>query len=375
MKQKFIRWTVERPLPSIAVSVLLSLVLASGIRFIHIEDDLMKMLPKDIPSRIIWDEIEDQFGSTEPVFISVGKPGESIFTPQAMALIWDLSAAFEVLPEVDEVRSIATMDKIYSADGFMEVGQLMPDRDLTAEEIDDLKKYLSDNPDISRMMVSRNEDFANLMILPVTGTSDEELARAIDTVQVDRGDGYEYHLAGLPYIRGIIGKTVRTDVISLMRIGVVLLAFILLLNLRSVAGLIMTLAVIVLSTLSMVGFFGWMFFLTQSAKFNFSILNSNMPIILLTIATADGVHIVTRFFREMRQRRNIKASVTATMDVLMLPVFLTSVTTMAGFLSLVTSPLGPMLGYGLTVTFGIAWAWFLSVWCCLSGRSSAVSSD
>ena len=361
MKKKLIHWTIEHPHQSIAMAVLLSLVLASGIRFIHVEDDLMKMLPKDIPTRIIWDQIEDQFGSTEPVFISVGKPGESIFTPQAMALIWDLTTAFEVLPEVDEVRSIASMDKIYSAEGFMEVGQLMPYRDLTAQEIDDLKKYLSDNPDLSRMMVSRNEDFANLMILPATGTSDEELARAIDTVQVDRGDGYEYHLGGLPYVRGIIGKTVRADVVSLMRIGVVLLAFILLLNLRSIAGLIMTLVVIVLSTLSMVGFFGWMSFLTQSDKFTFSILNSNMPIILLTIATADGVHIVTRFFREMRQRRNTRASVMATMDVLMLPVFLTSVTTMAGFLSLVTSPLGPMLGYGLTVTFGIAWAWFLSV--------------
>ena len=361
MKKKLINWTIEHPYQSITMALLLSLVLTSGIRFIHVEDDMMKMLPQDIPSRIIWNEIEEQFGATEAVFISVGKPGESVFTPQAMALIWDLSTAFELLPEVDEVRSIATMDKIYSADGLMEVGRLMPHRDLTAEEIGALKQYLSDNPDMGRMMVSRNEDFASLMILPVTGTSDDRLARAIDSVQVAGSEGYEYHLGGLPYVRGIISKTVTADVVGLMRIGVVLLAFILLLNLRSIPGLIVTLAVIVLSTVSMLGFFGWMFILTQSDKFTFSMMNSNMPIILLTIATADGVHIVTRFFREMRQRQDTKASVTATMDVLMLPVFLTSVTTMAGFLSLVTSPLGPMLGYGLTVTFGIAWAWFISI--------------
>ena len=66
------------------------------------------MLPTDIPSRIIWEEIEEQFGSTEPVFISIGRPGESIFNPTTLATIWDMSQAFEELPVVDEVRSLAS---------------------------------------------------------------------------------------------------------------------------------------------------------------------------------------------------------------------------------------------------------------------------
>ncbi|MCK4579598.1 MAG: MMPL family transporter [Candidatus Marinimicrobia bacterium] len=361
MKQKFITWTVERPHQSITLAVLLSLIIASGVRFIHIEDDLMKMLPEDIPSRLLWNEIEDQFGSTEPIFISVGKSGESIFTPQVLAQIWDLSIAFEDLPQVDEVRSLATMNKIFNDDGFMEVGDLMAARDLSADEIAEMRRYLDDNQNISRMMVSRHGDYASLMVLPIPGTSDEEMANAINTVQSGIGDGYEYHIGGLPYVRGIIGESVRSDIVGLMRVGLLLLIVILLLNLRSVPALLMTLVVIVLSAITMVGFFGWVFILTQSDKFNFTLLNSNMPIILLTIATADAVHIITRFFREMRARQDVRASVVATMDVLMLPVFLTSITTMAGFLSLLTSPLGPMMGYGLTVSFGIAWAWFLSV--------------
>ena len=361
MKQKFIRWTIERPHQSITLAVLLSLIIASGIRFIHIEDDMMKMLPEDIPSRLLWNEIEDQFGSTEPIFISVGRPGESIFTPQLLAQIWDLSTAFEDLPQVDEVRSLARMNKIFNEGGFMEVGDLMAARDLSADEIAEMKRYLDDNQDLSRMMVSRHGDYASLMVLPVPGTSDEEMADALNTVQSDIGDGYEYHIGGLPYARGIVGEAVRNDVIRLMRFGLALLAIILLLNLRSVPALFMTITVIVLSVVTMVGFFGWLFSLTQSDRFNFTVLNTNMPIILLTIATADAVHIITRFFREMRARQDVKASVLATMDVLMLPVFLTSITTMAGFISLLTSPLGPMMGYGLTVSFGIAWAWFLSV--------------
>ncbi|MFC1480837.1 RND family transporter [Candidatus Neomarinimicrobiota bacterium] len=361
MKQEFIRWVTESPKQSIILALLLSIVIASGIRFIHIEDDLMKMLPEDIPSRVLWNEIEDQFGSTEPIFISIGKPGESIFKAATLAKVWDLSRTFEDMPLVDEVRSLATMDKIYNDGGFMEVGELMEYRDLTDEEIAEMKQYLDDNSDLSRMMISRNEDFASIMVIPVAGTADEDIADAVKTVQNDDSDGYEYHIGGLPYVRGNIGATVRNDVITLMRFGLLLLILVLLVNLRSVPALLMTVAVIILSAVTMVGFFGWMFYLTESAKFNFTILNSNMPVILLTIATADAVHIITRFFREVRERKDVRESVAATLDVLMLPVFLTSITTMAGFITLTTSPLGPMMGYGLSVTFGIAWAWYLSV--------------
>ena len=337
MKHKFIHWTIERPLLSIALSVGLSLLLVSGVRFIHIEDDLMKMLPQDIPSRILWDEIEDQFGSTEPIFMTIGKQGESIFTKESLAKIWDMSEELEAMPLVDEVRSLATMDKIYNDGGFMEVGSLMESRDLSDGEIAELIDYLHDNPDMSRMMVSRNEDYASVMVYPIPGTSDEAMANAVSSVQSDDQNGYEYHIGGLPFVRGKIGESVRNDVTKLMRFGIGLLALVLLINLRSWPALLMTMGVIILSAASMVGAFGWVFQLTGSSKFNFTILNSNMPVILLTIATADAVHIITRFFKEVRERGNVREAVEATMNVLMLPVFLTSITTMAGFISLVTS--------------------------------------
>ncbi|MCH7860035.1 MAG: MMPL family transporter, partial [Candidatus Marinimicrobia bacterium] len=361
MKERLIHWTVHRPWQSITLAIVLTLVLASGIRFIHIEDDMMKMLPENIPSRIVWNDIEKQFGATEGVYVSIGREGQSIFTPESMALIWDLTRAYEDLAIVDQVRSIASMSKIENVDGFLEVDDLMPARDLTTGEIAGIKAYLDRNPVVARMMVARTGDFANVMILALPGTSDEKLVTAIGQVQEAWAYGYDHHIGGLPYIRGLIAKFVRADVIGLMRIGLVLLVVVLLASLRSIPGLLMVLGIIILPVIAMMGFFGWVYHLTQSERFNFTILNSNMPIILLTIATADGVHIMTRFFREMRNRSDVKASVTATMDVLMLPVFLTSITTMAGFITLVTAPISSMMGYGLAVSFGIAWAWYLSV--------------
>ncbi|MFB0515361.1 MAG: RND family transporter [Candidatus Neomarinimicrobiota bacterium] len=361
MKRKFIAWTLNHPRQSIGLAVVMSLILASGVWFLHIEDDIMKMLPEDIPSRIVWNEIEDQFGSTEPLLVSVGREGQSIFSAEGMATVWDLTRALEDHPTVDEVRSLATMNRIDSDEGLLEVGDLIPHRDLNPEEIADIRDYLARNPDIGGMLVSKDECFAMLAVVPAIGASDKELVRAVAEVTNDGLQGGNGHTGGLPFVRGTLVKLVLWEIITLMCIALPVLVLILLINLRSLRGLRMVLPVIGLSVGAMVGFFGWMFKITGSDLFNFTLVNGSMPVILLTIATADSVHIMTRFFREVRQRRDVKASVAATMDVLMLPVFLTSATTIAGFISLVSAPLRAMIGYGITVSFGIAWAWYLSV--------------
>ncbi len=363
MKQKFIDWTVNRPRQSISLAVVLSLILTSGMSFLHIEDDIMKMLPEDIPSRIVWNEIEEQFGSTEPLIVSVGREGQSIYTPEALAAVWDLTRTLEDHPAVDEITSLASMKRIDSDEGFMVVGDLMPYRDLYQEEITDIRNYLVRNPEVAGMLVSEDEFFAMLAISPSIGASDADLVEAVTEASNNANGslGGNSRFGGLPFVRGVLVDLVLREIITLMCIAVPVLVLILLINLRSARGLRMVLPVIVLSLGAMLGFFGWLYKLTGSDLFNFTVLNGSMPVILLTIATASGVHIMTRFFREVRERRDVKASVIATMDVLILPVFLTSATTMAGFISLVFAPLTAMIGFGLALSFGIAWAWYLSV--------------
>jgi len=135
---------------------------------------------------------------------------------------------------------------------------------------------------------------------------------------------------------------------------------IMLLNMRSFPAVGMALSVVVLSLVGMMGFMGWMVFITDSNKFYFAVLNASMPIILLTIANGDGIHIITKFMRETRKRRDIRDAIRSSMNTLMLPVMLTSLTTAVAFLSMVFTPINQFLGYGLSMAFGISWAWLLS---------------
>ena len=41
-------------------------------------DDLVKTFPQNMPSKIIWDDIQEEFGQTEFVFVAFGNPGNNI---------------------------------------------------------------------------------------------------------------------------------------------------------------------------------------------------------------------------------------------------------------------------------------------------------
>jgi len=114
----------------------------------------------------------------------------------------------------------------------------------------------------------------------------------------------------------------------------------------------------------MFGFMGWMYKLTGLYIFNFTMMNTSMPVVLLTIANSDGVHILTRFLRELRKKADtfnaVEDAVGTTLRALFLPIFLTSFTTAIAFLAFIFSPIEQFIGYGICLAFGIMWAWILS---------------
>ena len=136
---------------------------------------------------------------------------------------------------------------------------------------------------------------------------------------------------------------------------------ILLINLKNIYAVLSILITTILSLLSMLGFMGWIYHFTSSKAFYFTLNNASMPILLLTIANSDGVHIISRFFKELRHSKNKIKALTNTCKNVCMPIILTSITTMLAFLSLLFSPIEGMNGYAITIAFGIFWACLLSL--------------
>jgi len=356
-----IEHVLENPKKAIALPVLFTLSMGLGINYLVIDDDMMAMLPETLDSRMSWDTVQDEFGSTEVIFIAFGNKGKTVYSSESFALLWDLTKALENVNQVEKVSCITTISKIDSEDGFMEISDLQPARDLSLSQIDKIKEYLISNPTIKKRAVSESEEYLNIMVQPYEDIPHDIMRDVVVAI----GDSilsadYEIHYGGTAYITGSVPTMIRNDITILLRVGLFIMAIVLMVNLRNPFAVIMIFSVIIQSLVVMAGFMGWMVFITGSERFYFTIVNSSMPIILLTIANSDGVHFVTKFFKEMRNKKDVKKSVEATMDTLLVPIFLTSLTTMAAFLSLSFAPIKQLMGYGICISVGIAHAFFLS---------------
>ena len=330
-------------------------------KYIVIDDNMMAMLPETLESKISWDAVQDEFGSTEVVFIAFGNKDKSIYNSNAFSSLWDLTKALENLDQVEKVSCITNISRIDSEEGFMEISDLQPNRELTFDQINNIRNYLNKNPVIKKRAISQDEDYFNIMIQPYENTA-QDITRNIVVSVGDSvvSDSYEIHYGGTAYITGSVPTMIRNDITLLLRIGLLVMVFVLLVNLRDLFAVSMVFAVIIQSLVVMAGFMGWMVFLTGSERFYFTIINSSMPIILLTIANSDGVHFVSKFFKEMRKKKDKRKSLESTMSALLLPIFLTSLTTITAFLSLSFAPIKQLMGYGICISVGIAHAFILS---------------
>jgi len=360
MKSWFLKQVLTHPKRLILVNVLFTILFAYGLKWLVIDDNLMSMLPKDIESRRVWEEITAEFGSSELMFIAFGNSGKSIYHQESFKTVWDLTELIENSPYVDEVISISTMNRMDSEDGFMEIDDLQPDRILSTEAIQNIKIYLAKNPHIKARVIGKSGDFMSLAVRPI---DDESTLFTKDVLSITDSllTGYEVHYAGNSYITGVIPKIIQKDVSSLMGIGIIIMVIMLLANLRSISAVAMVMLIIMMSMVSMLGSMGWISHLTGIEYFHFTVINTSMPIVLLTIANSDSVHFITRFFREVRKKRDVKEAVTTSLNALFLPIFLTSLTTAVAFMTLISSPINHMMGYGISIAFGILWAWILSI--------------
>lgn len=357
------KWLTEKVLPSEISEQIFTTTyddFAKKLPHIIVDEDIMKLLPQTTPERITWENVRDEFGSTDMAFIAFGNKGESVFNEKLLASLWDASHALEKLPEVEEVMSLSVATRMDSDEGFLEISDLQPSRNLSDSEIEDMKKYLEKTTTLKKRMVGRNSDYVNIMIKPRTGIDNDILHDKMVEIGNKFIGNYEVHYGGSPYLFGILPTLLLKDVLILMMLGIAILITVLSVNFRNAHAVKLAWGVIIISLLSMMGFMGWIATLTGSEKFHFSMVNSSMPIILLTIAAADGVHILSKFFRELRKHKDAKKSIRITMDMLFLPVSLTSLTTIAAFMSMMYAPIEQFTGYGITISLGVVWAWLLS---------------
>ena len=179
------------------------------------------------------------------------------------------------------------------------------------------------------------------------------LAAILDKARASNPD-MSYYLTGDVVMNRTFADATKDDLETLTPLVVLIIAVTTAVLLRSVFGALAILLVLVFVISTTMGFAGWV-----NTVFNPA--NSGVPIIVMTIAVAHSVHITSTTLIGMSHGLDKNAAVAESLRINAWPVFLTTVTTMVGFLSLNASDSPPFHVLGNLVAFGVLCAFVYSM--------------
>ncbi len=190
----------------------------------------------------------------------------------------------------------------------------------------------------------------HLMEVPEAVSFARDLARQIeaDYPQI------EVHLTGVSMLNNAFAETGMSDGATLMPLMFVVIFALTWLIVRSFSATFATLGVIMLSTMVGMGIAGWF-------GVKLTPISMSAPIVILTLAVADSVHILLTLRGLMRTGMAKTDALIEAVRVNFLPVSITSVTTIVGFLALNFSDAPPYWHLGNITAVGIAAAWLYSI--------------
>ena len=131
---RIVNRSIHSPRMIIFISLIATIVIISGMRWFTIDDDFFKMFPKDIESRVLWEDMTDEFGDSELLLISFGEKNKSIYNKNTLGTLKTLSEELEKIDIVDRVISLGTIDKIENDPEdpeWLVVNKLFPDKSIS----------------------------------------------------------------------------------------------------------------------------------------------------------------------------------------------------------------------------------------------------
>ena len=350
------RWLV------IALASLLMALMTAGAQFITVSDDHRILLGKDNPQLAAFDVLQDTYSESNTALIAIAPRRGSVFTKETLRAIEELTEAAWKAPHSSRVDSLTNYTHSRAEGDDLIVEPLVDDASaLSDADLRRIRKIALGASEIAGRLVSHDERVGALAInFVMPEKRDNVVVEITDYLNTIMDKARESHPGMTYYLTGdvVLNRTVADATAdSMSNLGSIAFVVVLIgsaLLLRSLLGTLSIVFVIIFSINTTMGFTGWVGLV-------FSPITAGLPIIVMVIAVAHSVHIVTAVLLAMRNGLDKNAAIVESLHSNIWPVFLTSLTTAIGFLSLNTSDSPPFRELGNLVAFGVLCVFLFSI--------------
>jgi predicted RND superfamily exporter protein len=144
------------------------------------------------------------------------------------------------------------------------------------------------------------------------------------------------------------------DMATLVPLMFLIIVIAIMITTRTISGTFATLLVIIMSIMTAMGFAGWI-------GIQLTPPSSAAMTMIMTLAVADSVHLLITFVQAMQKGLPKREAIVESIRVNFMPVFITSLTTVIGFLSMNFSDSPPFHDLGNITAVGMAAAFTFSI--------------
>ena len=363
LESKLGLWVIKYRWLIIILSLLLVFAAASGGRFLVFKADYRVFFGKDNPQLQAFDKIEKTYSRNDNVLFILSPKDGSVFTRETLKVIETLTEKAWQIPYSTRVDSISNFQHTYAEGDDLIVEDLISDAEsLSDSDLNRIKTVALNEPLLKQRLISPQAHVTSVSAtiqlpninqvkeVPEVISFARNLADEIRKLAPD----IEVRLSGMVPMNNAFAESAQGDMASLVPLSFAVMFVMLLILLKSFTttfGIILVIFLSIMTGMGLGGFIG--FPLTGPSV-------SSMTIIL-TVAIANSVHVLTTFIHEMRAGKEKNTAIVEALRINLQPVFLASVTTMIGFLTMNFSEVPPFAHLGNFVAMGVVASFILSI--------------
>ena len=355
--------------PRVILGIILGLTLFFALQLprIRFDNNNFRFIPESDPARIADAEMAKIFGDSVPLLIGIQRRYSTIIDCKFLEKMQELDKQLLALPLVKNVVSLTTTTHIEAVGDSIVSGKLVPEH-LTGspEELNTITERLRSLDTYNRSLISDDlkatQTIIFLNIKQEQSGSPETVAVCRKVMSIaeewDFPDSVTY-VTGAPVFSEIVNEATSHDLMFLVPIVVIVVAGVLFFSFRRFSGVLLPLLTVIISCIWAIGAMALL-------QIPLTILSTVLPVILIAVGSAYGIHVINHYFDEVTQSKEISRETHSTQIVeamarVIPPVFLAALTTFAGFVSFCFTSVVPIFEFGIFSSFGVLSAFIVAV--------------
>ncbi|NND81742.1 MAG: MMPL family transporter [Gammaproteobacteria bacterium] len=364
--ERFGSWIVDLVLRwrwlSLLFMVLLTIGLSLPMKNLGMSTEYRDYFGPENPQLLTFDNLETNYTKIDAALFVVQPADKKIFSQESYPIVQKITELAWQLPGVARVDSISNYQHTEAASDELLVGDLLPlDESFTDEQLASKEAIALAEPTIAGSLISHNGATAGINArVDLDNDPDADLpdfiaaARAmIEQIEAEY-PGIRIASTGNAFMSNAFVEAAGEDALTLIPFMYVVLFIVMTLVYRNTYATLITIAVVLSSTLIALGV-GGIFRLELNS------ISVSLPIVVMTLAVADSVHILVTLLSLMRGGMDKMQAIRESMRINFVAVAVTSITTIIGFMCLNFSDTPPFWHLGNLSAVGIFAAWVASV--------------